>query len=142
MTDALPYIYRWNRQDRKGQPCEVPARGRVLGAVEKTRQIRRTPWNSRTARSNAFHFEPQRINTLPISGPTLVHGLSEADDDHHDDHQQFSSPVDNLLTSPPLCLIYPTGEREHIENEGCGLRVGEAACPKNVNTRRTPPGLG
>lgn len=24
---ALPYIYRWNRQDRKGQPCEVTARG-------------------------------------------------------------------------------------------------------------------
>lgn len=24
---ALPYIYRWNRQERKGQPCEVTARG-------------------------------------------------------------------------------------------------------------------
>lgn len=24
---ALPYIFRWNRQDRKGQPCEVIARG-------------------------------------------------------------------------------------------------------------------
>lgn len=24
---ALPYIYRWNRQDRKGQPCSVEARG-------------------------------------------------------------------------------------------------------------------
>lgn len=24
---ALPYIYRWNRQGRKGQPCEVLARG-------------------------------------------------------------------------------------------------------------------
>jgi len=24
---ALPYIYRWNRQDRKGQPCEVLCRG-------------------------------------------------------------------------------------------------------------------
>lgn len=24
---ALPYIYRWNRQGRKGQPCEVTARG-------------------------------------------------------------------------------------------------------------------
>lgn len=22
-----PYIYRWNRQGRKGQPCEVTARG-------------------------------------------------------------------------------------------------------------------
>ncbi|MCD1266901.1 hypothetical protein B5M44_22030 [Shinella sumterensis] len=27
MSPALPYIYRWNRQDRKGQPCEVTARG-------------------------------------------------------------------------------------------------------------------
>lgn len=27
MSPALPYIYRWNRQDRKGQPCEVMARG-------------------------------------------------------------------------------------------------------------------
>lgn len=23
----LPYIYRWNRQERKGQPCKVLARG-------------------------------------------------------------------------------------------------------------------
>lgn len=23
----LPYIYRWDRQGRKGQPCEVMARG-------------------------------------------------------------------------------------------------------------------
>lgn len=28
MSDqTLPYIYRWNRQGRKGQPCEVTARG-------------------------------------------------------------------------------------------------------------------
>lgn len=28
MSDQpLPYIYRWNRQGRKGQPCEVTARG-------------------------------------------------------------------------------------------------------------------
>ncbi len=26
MSD-LPYIYRWDRQGRKGQPCEVLARG-------------------------------------------------------------------------------------------------------------------
>lgn len=25
----LPYIYRWNRQDRKGQECEVLARGKM-----------------------------------------------------------------------------------------------------------------
>ena len=24
-----PYIYRWNREDRKGQPCEVSVRGRM-----------------------------------------------------------------------------------------------------------------
>lgn len=24
---ALPYVYRWNRQGRKGQRCEVIARG-------------------------------------------------------------------------------------------------------------------
>jgi hypothetical protein len=24
---TLPYIYRWNRQDRKGQPCDVLVRG-------------------------------------------------------------------------------------------------------------------
>jgi len=23
----LPYVYRWDRQGRKGQPCEVLARG-------------------------------------------------------------------------------------------------------------------
>lgn len=25
----LPYIYRWNRQDRKGQACAVTARGKM-----------------------------------------------------------------------------------------------------------------
>jgi len=24
---ALPYLYRWDRQGRKGQPCDVLARG-------------------------------------------------------------------------------------------------------------------
>lgn len=27
MSQPLPYVYRWNRQGRKGQPCEVLARG-------------------------------------------------------------------------------------------------------------------
>lgn len=26
---AYPYIYRWNRHGRKGQPCRVTARGRM-----------------------------------------------------------------------------------------------------------------
>lgn len=26
---ALPYIYRWDRQGRKGQPCELIARGKM-----------------------------------------------------------------------------------------------------------------
>lgn len=26
---ALPYIYRWDRQGRKGQPCEVLIRAKV-----------------------------------------------------------------------------------------------------------------
>lgn len=25
----MPYIYRWDRQGRKGQPCEVLARGKM-----------------------------------------------------------------------------------------------------------------
>ena len=25
----FPYIYRWDRQDRKGQPCRVLARGKM-----------------------------------------------------------------------------------------------------------------
>ena len=25
----FPYVYRWNRQDRKGQPCKVTARGKL-----------------------------------------------------------------------------------------------------------------
>jgi hypothetical protein len=28
----LPYIYRWNRQDRKGQPCEVLVRGTAMNS--------------------------------------------------------------------------------------------------------------
>ncbi|SOC46252.1 hypothetical protein SAMN05892877_12174 [Rhizobium subbaraonis] len=27
MTAPLSYIFRWDRQNRKGQPCEVLARG-------------------------------------------------------------------------------------------------------------------
>jgi len=26
-VNALPYIYRWDRHGRKGQPCRVTARG-------------------------------------------------------------------------------------------------------------------
>ena len=26
---ALPYLYRWNRQGRKGQPCDVLVRGKM-----------------------------------------------------------------------------------------------------------------
>ena len=29
MTAILPYVYRWDRQGRKGQPCEVLARGKM-----------------------------------------------------------------------------------------------------------------
>jgi hypothetical protein len=25
----MPYIYRWNRQGRKGQPCKVLCRGKM-----------------------------------------------------------------------------------------------------------------
>ncbi|MEV4609730.1 hypothetical protein MRBLMR1_004829 [Neorhizobium sp. LMR1-1-1.1] len=34
MTTAtpLPYIYRWNRQSRKGQPCEVTVRGTSMNS--------------------------------------------------------------------------------------------------------------
>lgn len=31
-ASALPYIYRWNRQDRKGQPCEVLVRAKVMNS--------------------------------------------------------------------------------------------------------------
>lgn len=26
---TLPYLYRWNRQGRKGEPCEMLARGKM-----------------------------------------------------------------------------------------------------------------
>ncbi len=29
---GLPYVYRWNRQDRKGQPCEVLIRTKVMNS--------------------------------------------------------------------------------------------------------------
>lgn len=28
----LPYIFRWNRQGRKGQPCEVLIRARAMNS--------------------------------------------------------------------------------------------------------------
>jgi hypothetical protein len=30
--DTLPYIYRWDRQDRKGQPCAVIVRAKVMNS--------------------------------------------------------------------------------------------------------------
>lgn len=32
MTEPLKYIYRWNRQGRKGQPCEVLVRAKVMNS--------------------------------------------------------------------------------------------------------------
>ncbi|MDX0262921.1 hypothetical protein GOC60_17215 [Sinorhizobium meliloti] len=29
---ALPYLFRWNRQGRKGQPCEVLVRGKTMNS--------------------------------------------------------------------------------------------------------------
>lgn len=31
-NDHLPYIYRWNRQDRKGQSCELLIRGKTMNS--------------------------------------------------------------------------------------------------------------
>lgn len=29
---TLPYTYRWDRQGRKGQPCDVPIRGKAMNS--------------------------------------------------------------------------------------------------------------
>ena len=29
---ALPYVYRWDRQGRKGQPCDVVVRGKSMNS--------------------------------------------------------------------------------------------------------------
>lgn len=34
---SLPYIYRWNRQGRKDQPCRVLSRSRIIRAIETPR---------------------------------------------------------------------------------------------------------
>ncbi|MBI1620120.1 hypothetical protein [Aquamicrobium zhengzhouense] len=34
---SLPYIYRWNRQGRKDQPCRVLSRSRFIRAIETPR---------------------------------------------------------------------------------------------------------
>lgn len=50
---VLPYVYFWNRMDRKGQPCEVLARGKMnsclvrfedgFTAITSRNAIRRRP---------------------------------------------------------------------------------------------------
>ena len=35
VLDDLPYLYRWDRQGRKGQPCEVLARGKMNSCLVK-----------------------------------------------------------------------------------------------------------
>lgn len=30
---TLPYIYRWDRHGRKGQPCRVTARAKVMNSI-------------------------------------------------------------------------------------------------------------
>lgn len=52
-TMALPYVYRWDRQGRKGQQCKVTARGKMNSIrvefsdgyvmVTSGNAIRRTP---------------------------------------------------------------------------------------------------
>lgn len=32
MVSLLPYVYRWNRQGRKGQACEVLVRAKVMNS--------------------------------------------------------------------------------------------------------------
>lgn len=32
MPKLLPYVYRWNRQGRKGQPCELLVRAKVMNS--------------------------------------------------------------------------------------------------------------
>ncbi len=32
LPPIYPYIYRWNRQGRKGQPCRVIARAKVMNS--------------------------------------------------------------------------------------------------------------
>lgn len=32
MTQALPYIYRWDRHGRKGQPCSVTVRDKAMNS--------------------------------------------------------------------------------------------------------------
>ena len=34
MVVQLPYIYRWDRQGRKGQACEVLVRGKVMNSCK------------------------------------------------------------------------------------------------------------
>jgi hypothetical protein len=31
-TDQFPYLYRWDRQGRKGQPCAVDVRAKVMNS--------------------------------------------------------------------------------------------------------------
>jgi hypothetical protein len=31
-TAPLPYIYAWDRQGRKGQPCDVPIRAKAMNS--------------------------------------------------------------------------------------------------------------
>lgn len=33
---TYPYVYRWNRQGRKGQLCAVTARAKVMNSVRVT----------------------------------------------------------------------------------------------------------
>lgn len=32
MPKPLPYLFRWNRQGRKGQPCDVLLRAKVMNS--------------------------------------------------------------------------------------------------------------
>ncbi|MFC0809084.1 hypothetical protein ACFHWW_27200 [Ensifer sp. P24N7] len=32
MSAPLPYVYRWDRQGRKGEPCEVLIRARAMNS--------------------------------------------------------------------------------------------------------------
>ncbi|CCF19077.1 protein of unknown function [Pseudorhizobium banfieldiae] len=55
MTQPLPYIFRWNRQGRKGQPCEVLIRTNVMN----TRLVRFADGYTMVTSGNALKKNPE-----------------------------------------------------------------------------------
>jgi hypothetical protein len=63
----LPYIYRWNREGRKGQPCRLLVRGKMNSILVEFADGHRMVTSVNAIRTNR-HSTDEVLATRPVCG--------------------------------------------------------------------------